>query len=184
MQRERRGARRERRRRSRIGSPAVRALRGYRSSTSRPTIRLTIVVGRRLRRSTPPPALRPSRKHDEAIGDRLHFFDEVRDVDDRDAPAPSAGAISSNSARTSACAEAARRLVEHEHAAADRERARDLDELLRRRRQIADERVGRDVGVAELRERRRPPSARIARADRSAPQPRRLDARARCSPSR
>ena len=27
-------------------------------------------------------------QHGEAVGDRLHFFEEVRDVDDRDAPAP------------------------------------------------------------------------------------------------
>ena len=42
-------------------------------------------------------------------------------------------------------AEAARRLVEHEHAAADGERAGDLDELLRGDRQVADDGVGRDV---------------------------------------
>ena len=62
--------------------------------------------------------------------------------------------------------QAARRLVEDQHAAADGERARDLDELLRRRRSVADERVRRDVGVAELRERVDARISRIARAMR------------------
>ena len=63
--------------------------------------------------------------------------------------------MSSNSACTSRVSEAARRLVEDEHAAPDGERARDLDELLRGRRQIADRPLGGDVAVAELGERGR-----------------------------
>ena len=50
--------------------------------------------------------------------------------------------------------EAARRLVEHEHAAAECQRARDLHELLRRRRQLADRRVEGNIRMAELLERR------------------------------
>ena len=46
--------------------------------------------------------------------------------------------------------EAARRLVEHQHPAADRERAGDLDELLRGHRERADRRVGRNVVVPEI----------------------------------
>ena len=49
--------------------------------------------------------------------------------------------------------EAARRLVEHHDAGAARQSARDLDELLRRRRQVRDERVGADLGMTELRQR-------------------------------
>ena len=53
----------------------------------RPTIRLTIASARRLcgHAAAGVPAVA---QHDEPIRDRLHFLDEVRDVDDRDAPAP------------------------------------------------------------------------------------------------
>ena len=79
-------------------------------------------------------------QHDEPIGHRLHFLDEMGNVDDGDAlalqPPDAIEQLSHVRVR-----EAARRLVEHEHAAADRDRPRDLDELLRRRRKIADDRV-------------------------------------------
>ena len=78
-------------------------------------------------------------QHDEPVGDRLHLLDEVRDVDDRDAPAPRAAGSARTAARTSRVAEAAGRLVEHERRGQPTgERAGDLDELLRRRREVRD----------------------------------------------
>ena len=49
--------------------------------------------------------------------------------------------------------QAARRLVEHEHAASARERTRDLDELLRGGREVGGDGIRGDVGVPELGER-------------------------------
>ena len=123
-------------------------------------------------------------QHDEAVGDRLHFFEEVRDVDDRRCPRAFSRRDQRRRARcTSACAEAARRLVEDEHAAADRERARDLDELLRRRRQNRRRRPRARSRRGRARASAPAAVARIAIAlhdGRGAPAP----CRARCSPSR
>jgi hypothetical protein len=82
----------------------------------------------------------------------------MRDVDDRVSLILEA-AEQREEALDVRAAEAARRLVEHQDAAADRQRARDLDELLLRDGQIADDRVGRDVVVPELRQRRAGPRA-------------------------
>ena len=87
-------------------------------------------------------------QHDEAIGDRLHFLDEMRDIDDRQ-PLLFQASDQFEQAAGIVAPQAARRLVEHEHAAPRREGPRNLDELLRGRRQIADNRVGRDVVMPE-----------------------------------
>ena len=71
---------------------------------------------------------------DEAIGDGLHFLDEVRDVDDR-LPLRPQPPQQREEVFDVGAAEAARRLVEDEHAAADRQRPRDFDELLLRDRE-------------------------------------------------
>ena len=165
----------------RIGSPADRALRGYRSSSARPTISSTmaLVLVAAVGRS---PALRPSRSTTKRSETCLHFLDEMRDVDDR---VPRA--FSRRDQRRTAAArrrgQAARRLVEHQHAAADGERARDLDQLLRRRRQLR--RPARPGAMSRGRARR----ARAIAVDRASSAPRRRRTasarrRARCFPSR
>ncbi len=92
-------------------------------------------------------------QYHEAIGNRLHFFDEVRDVDDGQAARLEASEQIEQRAHVGVT-EAARRLVEDEDAAPHRERPRDFHELLRRRLEIANGGIWRDVGVAELLERR------------------------------
>ena len=105
--------------------------RGYRSSSVRPTIRLTMwspLV------SDVATAARVSAiaQHHEAVGHLRHFLDEVRDVHDSKA-LPLEPVDNLEQFAHIAVRETARRLVEHEHAAAERERARNLDKLLRRR---------------------------------------------------
>ena len=120
-------------------------------------------------------------QHDEAIRHRLHFLDEVRDVDDRD-PARLQAADEIEQRANVRVPQAAGRLVEHEHAAAGRERARDFDELLRRRLKIRDTasraECRRDRAVAS----RRPRSRASGRDGRCRAGPARR--RARCFPSR
>ena len=108
----------------------------------RPTITLTISSARVRRR--PLACVAAVAQHDEPVRHFLHFFDEVRDVDDGVALRLEA-ADQFEQAPHVVAAEAARRLVEDQHAAADGERARDLDELLRRRRERADQRVWSDI---------------------------------------
>ena len=118
-------------------------------------------------------------QHDEAVGHLRHLLDEVRDVHDCEAlllePANQLEQLLYVVVR-----EAARRLVEHEHAATECQRARDFHELLRRRRQLADRRVEGNIRVPELLERRpRRAADRIAVNDAERaqhPLPRGLDA--------
>ena len=95
-----------------------------------------------------------------AIGERLHLLEKMRDVNDRTAlvaqPAHERGEFLRVGLR-----KAARRFVEHEHAATQRERAGDLDELLRRDAELSGGHIERDVGPAELRERLRRDTARL-----------------------
>ena len=144
-------------------------------------------IAARLRRSRPSPALRPSRSTTKRSDTCSHLLDEVRDVHDCQAlllqPADQLEQLPHVVVR-----EAARRLVEHEHAAAECQRSRDFHELLRRRRQLADRRVDGNIRVAELIERRtRRAADRVAihdaeraRARPAAPARR----QARCCPSR
>ncbi len=117
-------------------------------------------------------------QHDEAIGHLRHLFDEVRDVHDGQ-PLLLEPADQIEQLPHVAVREAARRLVEHEHAAAECQGARDFHELLRRRREFSDRRVERNVRVPELIEGRACRSAHgvaVNNAERAeAPPPRRLD---------
>ncbi len=112
-------------------------------------------------------------KHDEAIRHGLHLFDEVRNIDDRDA-ARLQTADEIEQRADVGLAEAAGRLVEHEDTTADGERAGDFDQLLCGGLEIAGERVGRDVGVTELAQRLRRNRAHTIALDDAAA--RRLDA--------
>ena len=121
-------------------------------SAAAPTIMRTIsswVVSR----VAPVACVPPVAQDDEAIGDAQHLFDEVRDVDNRVAlrlePLEHREQMLDVGRP-----EAARRLVQHEHGAAHRERARDLDDLLRRGREAPGRRIEREVIVAELGQRR------------------------------
>ena len=126
-------------------------------------------------------------QHDESIRHLRHFLDEVRDVHDRQ-PLLLEPADQLEQFLHVAVREAARRLVEHEHAAAERQRARDLDQLLRRGRQPTDRRVereypnGRAVRAPRARSGgpRRGRRFRMRQARRGAPARR----RERCCPSR
>ena len=71
-------------------------------------------------------------QHHEAVGHLRHLLDEMRDVHDGKA-LPLEPVDNLKQFAHIAVRETARRLVEDEHAAAERERARDLDKLLRRR---------------------------------------------------
>ncbi len=95
----------------------------------------------------------PVAQDDEAIGDAQHLFDEVRDVDNG-VPLRLEPLEHREQMVHVGGPEAARRLVQHEHGAADGKRARDLDDLLRRGREAPGRRVKRKVVVAQLRERR------------------------------
>ena len=88
-------------------------------------------------------------QHDETVGDRFHLFDEMRDVDDGAALRFQA-AHQREQPRDVVAPEAARRLVEHEDAAARRKGARDLHELLRGDGERLDARSGVDLVVTEL----------------------------------
>ena len=68
-------------------------------------------------------------QHGEAVADFADFFEEVRDVDDRDAPLAEPANEREESIDVTA-REAARRFVEHEHAAFERDGAGDFDQLL------------------------------------------------------
>ena len=103
-------------------------------------------------------------QHDNAIGDFLHFLDEVRDVDDRVTLFPEAADQIEQPSRIVA-RQRARGLVEHEHTASDRERTGDLDELLLGDRQGFHRRVDGDVRVTELGERVRRSLARALPVD-------------------
>jgi hypothetical protein len=88
--------------------------------------------------------------HDrDTIGEALHLLEDVRDVENREA-AGAQVAHHREQALHVAARQAARGLVEHEHAAGGlRECPGDLDELLQGDRQRPHARAGRDVGVPE-----------------------------------
>ena len=77
-----------------------------------------------------------------AVGDAGDLVHAVRDVDDRDAPRPSACAGRSNSRSTSCTDSAVGRLVEHQDLGVLRDRLDDLGQLPLARPEIADQRVG------------------------------------------
>ena len=107
-------------------------------------------------------------QHDEAVGDLLHLLQEMRDVDDGVA-LPSQTADQLEETPRVVLGQAARGLVEDEHTATDRHRARDLHELLPRDRQRGHRRVGRDLAVAELRQRLPRPLPGLAPIHQSQP---------------
>ena len=80
-------------------------------------------------------------KHDEPIGNGLHFLDEVRDVDDG-VPLRLQMTQELEQVLDIGAPETAGRFVEHQHAASDGNRARDFHDLLRRNREAADDGVG------------------------------------------
>ena len=112
-------------------------------------------------------------QHEDRVGDRLHFLDEVRDVDDREPLAPQLADQVEQPPRV-LTAEAARRLVEDEHAAAARDSPGDFDDLLRRDRQLPGRRGRIHVAVAEPPQRIRRDGARAGAVDHT--EPSRLDA--------
>ena len=139
----------------------------------RPTIRPNDVGGRESA-VIPPPAILPSRSTTNPVGDCLHLFDEVRDVDDRVARAFQP-AMRAKSLCVSACA---RLLVGSSSTSTrqpDGERARDLDELLGGGGERAHRRVGRDISGCPSRASAAAAVCRISRAPNQA-EPRRLHA--------
>ena len=110
-------------------------------------------------------------QHHEPVRDLLHLLQEVRDVDDGLALGGETAHQREQPPHVLPV-QAAGGLVEHEHAAAHRERARDLHELLGRWSQPADHRARIDLVVLQTRERRFRPRAHPGPPDE--PQPRRL----------
>src|SRR5204863_4341481 len=88
-------------------------------------------------------------EHRKASGRALAFLDEVRDVDDR-LPLLAEPVQEREEPGRVALRDRARRLVEDEHAAADGQRAADLDQLLLRDRQRSRARVGTDLRMLKL----------------------------------
>ena len=88
-------------------------------------------------------------QHHKAIGDLFHFFDEVRDIHHGDALALEPPDQLEQRLHV-AVRQAARRLVEHQHARAGGQRPADFDQLLFGRREIADVRGWRNFRMVEL----------------------------------
>ena len=111
--------------------------------------------------------------HRHAIRERPHLLEHVRDEHDR-VSLPSEPLHKRFKMPHVLARQAARRLVEHEHAAADRHRPGDLHHLPVGDRQPRHDRIGRNVGPTQLAERRPCRLAARGRADESGQ--RRLDA--------
>src|SRR5262249_62034993 len=97
-------------------------------------------------RRTPLPRVASVTQDDEAVRDLLHLLEEVGDVDDRVALSAEPGHQVEEPAGVF-LGEAARGLVEDEDAAAHREGARDLHELLGRHGERSPPRLPRDLGA-------------------------------------
>ena len=157
----RRRSRLERRRRSRIASPGARgaARKQVADVAARPSAPTIVVVRRVGGRAAA--GVAAVAQHDEAVGDLLHFLDEVRDVDDRVPLRLAAGASRSNSRRTSSRPRllvGSSRTSTRQPTASARAISTSCCAATDRR---ADRRVGRDVVVPELARARRSPIARM-----------------------
>ena len=98
----------------------------------------------------------PSRRTREPVGDALHLGQAVRDVDDGGARRADVGDALEQPLALGG-GQRFGRLVEDEHLGVQRERARDLQQLVLGHAQLADPGAGVDVG------RRRPPVGRGSR---------------------
>ena len=98
----------------------------------------------------------------EAVGDGLDFFEEMADVNDRDA-AVAQPADQGEQPLGVGRRQRAGRLVEHQDAHVDEQGAGDLDQLLRRRAQTFDRAVGSNLRMLQNGRAPRGPFAAIRR---------------------